>query len=109
MPDEVLRTVTSVNGNTIRITAKQWVHIIEAHDYMAGNLDTIVETLGAPSRVIEGQNGEALALLDYEHTNISRKTVVVVYREEPDGFVVTAFFTSKPEKIERRGAKLWPI
>jgi hypothetical protein len=109
MVDDVLRTIISVHGHSIRITAKQWAHITEAHDYMAGNLDIVVETLVEPSRIIEGKDGESLALREYEQTNISRKTAVVVYRDEPDGFVITAFLTSKPEKIERRGAKLWPI
>ena len=36
MPDDVLQTATSVFGHTIRLTARQWAHITEAHDYMAG-------------------------------------------------------------------------
>jgi len=32
---------------------------------------------------------------------------VVVYRDEEDGFVITAFFTSKPDKIENKGQILW--
>ena len=108
MPADVLQTATSVLGHTIRLTAQQWAHITEAHDYMAGNMDKVLETLSEPSRVIQGEQGEALALRDYERTNITEKTAVVVYREEPDGFVITAFFTSKPDKIERKGAQLWP-
>jgi hypothetical protein len=92
----------------IRITATQWTHVVEAHDYMAGNHDLVVETLGEPSRIITGERGESLALRDYETTNISRKTAVVVYRDEPDGFLITAFLTSKPDKIEKKGAQLWP-
>ncbi len=108
MPDEVLQTVTSVVGNTIRITAARWAHITEAHDYMSGNLDKVLETLSEPSRVLAGLQGESLALRDYESTSISRKTVVVVYRDEPDGFVITAFFTSRPDKIEGRRERTWP-
>lgn len=108
LPDEVLRRVVSVHGNTIRITAHQWAHIIEAHDYMAGNLDKVVETIAEPSRVIAGGLGESLALRDYESTNITRKTSVAVYRDEPDGFLITAYFTSKPEKTERKGNQVWP-
>ncbi len=107
MTDDVLQTAVSVNGHTIRITAKQWTHITEAHDYMAGNLDKVLETIAEPSRIIGGPQGESLALRDYESTNITRKTAVVVYRDNPDGFVITAFFTSKPGKIEQRGKRLW--
>ena len=104
--NDVLRIVESAHGHMIRITATQWTHVVEAHDYMAGNLDLVVETLGEPSRIITGERGESLALRDYETTNISRKTAVVVYRDEPDGFLITAFLTSKPDKIEKKGAQL---
>lgn len=108
MPDDVLQTAVSVLGHTIRLTARQWAHITEAHDYMAGNMDLVLETLSEPLTVILAERGEALALRDYESTTITRKTAVVVYRDEPDGFVITAFLTSKPEKIEQKGPKLWP-
>lgn len=108
MTEEPLQTVVSVHGHTIRVTLRQWTHITEAHDYMAGNLDKVLETIAEPGRIIEGTQGESLALRDYESTNITRKTAVVVYRDEPDGFVITAFLTSKPDKIERKGEKLWP-
>jgi hypothetical protein len=49
---DVLRIVVSVQGHAIRIPAKQWVHVIESHDYMAGNLDKVVETIAEPSRII---------------------------------------------------------
>lgn len=106
--DDALQTVTSVHGHTIRLTVQQWAHITESHDYMAGNMGKVVETIAEPSRVIQGQRGESLALRDYEHTNISRKTMVVVYRDEPSGFVITAYFTSKPEKTERNKLRIWP-
>jgi len=75
---------------------------------MAGNLDLVVETLSEPTRVVTGEHGELLALRDYEKTNISQKTAVVVYRDEPDGFLITAFLTSRPGKIEQKGARIWP-
>ena len=107
MPDDVLHTAISVFGHTIRVTARQWSHITEAHDYMSGNMDKVLETLAEPERVIAGQRGESLGLRDYESTNITRKTAVVIYRDEHDGFLITAFFTSKPEKIEQKGQMVW--
>ncbi len=108
MADEVLETAVSVHGNTIRVTFKQWAHVTENHDYMSGNLDKVLETIAEPSRIVRGGHGESLALRDYEQTNITRKTAVVVYRDEPDGFLITAFFTSKPQKVEQRGELIWP-
>lgn len=107
-PGDVIETAVSVFGNTIRVTVRQWTHITESHDYMAGNLDKVLETLAEPSRIIERPEGESVALRDYESTSITRKTAVVVYRDQPDGFVITAFFTSKPGKVEQKGKRLWP-
>lgn len=104
---DLMQTTISVFGHTIRVTARQWAHVTEAHGYMSGNMDKVLETLAEPSRVIKGQRGESLALRDYESTNITRKTAVVIYRDEPDGFLITAFFTSKPKKIEKKGKVLW--
>lgn len=70
---------------------------------MSGNLDKVLETIAAPTRIIEGERGESLALRAYEKTNITSKTAVVVYRDEPDDFVITAFFTSRPDRMEKRG------
>lgn len=62
MPDDILHTLVSVHGNTIRVTTRQWAHITEAHDYMSGNLDKVLETLAEPDRVVAGEHGESLAL-----------------------------------------------
>jgi hypothetical protein len=74
---------------------------------MSGNWDKVLETLADPSQVIEGGQGESLALRTYEKTNITQKTCVVVYRDEVDGFLITAFMTSKPEKVEKKGERIW--
>lgn len=89
------------------MTYKQWAHVTENHDYMSGNLDKVLETIAAPRLIVRGSQGESLALRDYESTNITRKTSVVVYRDEPGGFLITAFLTSKPRKIEQKGEVIW--
>lgn len=105
--NDTLQTAVSVNENTIRVTAKQWAHVTENHDYMSGNLDKVLETLAEPDLIIEGEQGESLALRAYESTNITQKTAVAIFRDEPDGFLITAFFTSKPDKIEKKGRVIW--
>ena len=48
-----------------------------------------------------------LIRLPHESTSISEKTVVAAYREfVDDGFLITAFMTSSPETILRKGI-LW--
>ncbi len=99
--------VASKNGITIRLTAERWSHIVEAHDYMAGNQDLVFETIEKPDCIIQGGKDELLAIRKYQKTSISEKSMVVIYKETvKNGFIITAFMTSKPEKIVKRGV-LW--
>jgi hypothetical protein len=102
-----METASSKNGLSIRITAEGWTHVVESHDYMAGNFDLVVETIEDPDYIVAGGKGELIALRHYETTSISEKSVVTVYREfADDGFLITAFMTSQPETILRKGI-LW--
>ena len=74
---------------------------------MAGNQDLVFETIEKPTCIVQGGKDELLAIRDYDKTSISKKSVVVVYKEKTkNGFVITAFMTSKPDKIHKRGV-LW--
>ncbi len=96
--------VISKNGKEIRLTAERWVHVVEAHDYMAGNQDIVFETLEDPDIIAFGDKKEYIAIRHYKKTSISEKHVIVIYKEmETDGFVITAFMTSKPEKVIKKG------
>ena len=80
------------------------MHIVEHHDDLAGYQETVLQAIEEPEAVIRGKVGELLAL-----TLVAHRTLVVVYRESSkvDGFVITAFFTTQPERIHKRGV-LWP-
>ena len=107
-PDPVvLASVRSVRGHTIRLTYHQWVHIAESHDYMSGNREKVLETVADPNKLVAGDLGATIALRHYAATNISEKTCVVIYRDEENGFIITSFLTSRPDKTIRRGATLW--
>ena len=100
----MIGVVTSKNAVEIRLTAERWAHIVEAHDYMAGNQDLVFETVESPDVIVQGEKEEMIALRHYEKTSISNKTMVVIYKEqEESGFIITAFMTSRPDKIQRRG------
>ena len=73
-------TVRSKNGALIRLTDERWEHITEEHSELAGLR-------------LELSGGQHL---------------VVVYRElQSDGFVITAFLTSKTRSLNRR-TQVWP-
>ena len=100
MPD----TVASKNGIIIRLPAERWVHILEEHCELAGLKLEVLETVGSPSRILMGNMGELLAVRDIS----TKKHLVVVYRElEKDGFIITAFLTTKIETLKRR-VQIWP-
>jgi hypothetical protein len=103
----MIGSVISKNGKEIRLSEERWYHIVESHDYMAGNQDIIFETLESPDIIVEGRKEEFIALKYYAKTSISEKHAVVIYKEqENQGFVITAFMTSKPESIMQKGV-LW--
>lgn len=94
----------SKNRVPIRLTPERWLHIVENHDDLAGYHDAVLETVENPDAVVRGKAGELLALKAMED-----RTLVVAYREtsRKDGFVITAFFTTQIERIQKRGV-VWP-
>lgn len=94
----------STNHVPIRLSPDRWAHIVEHHDDLAGYRDSIVDTIENPEAIARGKTGELLAL-----KSVDDRTLVVVYREasKSDGFVITAFFTTQPERIRKRGL-VWP-
>lgn len=104
MSKKVIAHIKSKNDIPIELSEKQWLHIVESHDYMAGNMDKILETIHEPDYIVTGTKQELIAMKHYNATNISEKYCVVVYKEINDnGFIITSFFTSKEEKILKKG------
>jgi len=100
----VIEIVLSKNNIPIRLTDERWTHIVEEHCELAGLRMEVLDTVANPSRILEGGTGELLAVQEI-HAN---KHLVVIYREiENDGFIITAFITSKTKSLDRRN-QLWP-
>ena|ERR1035437_848575 len=95
---------TSKNGKRIRLTDERWAHITEEHSELAGMRSDVLETITSPDRIVLGNDDELLAIRTIE----LGKFLVVVYRElETDGFVITAFLTTRESSLKRR-VQLWP-
>jgi len=73
---------------------------------MRDQQDKMIETISSPDSIQEGDFGELLAVRFYSQTPLTRKHLVVAYKEisDQDGFVVTAYFTSTPSK---RRVTIW--
>ena len=83
----------SVNRVPIRLTAERWCHIVENHDDLAGFYDEIVDILEYPEYIVKGYKNALIALRQIKEG----KYLCVVYKEvnDEDGFVITAYFSSK--------------
>jgi hypothetical protein len=99
----MLQTTLSRQGVRIRLTDERWAHIAEEHAEMAGLRLEVLETLALAEVVRQGGQGELLAVRTYE-----AKKMVVVYKElGEDGFIITAFITSKDQYLVKR-KQVWP-
>jgi len=101
-----IRTAITRDGTVIRVPLERWVHITESHDYMAGHLDLVIETIENPDWLVKGWVDEVIALKRYHLIECKDTYAVVVFKNALNGFVITAFMTTKYEKIIKRGI-LW--
>ena len=101
--DNSIGTAISKNKVPIRLTKERWLHIADNHDYLAGMADTVLETIAEPDIICKGDKDELIAAK--KHNN---KYIVVPYKEtnDKDGFVITAFITSKINKVVKLGV-IW--
>jgi len=97
----MLNITYSVNNVPIRLTDERWTHIVENHDDMAGYYFDVLEIVANPEWIFQGNENELWAVKLVS----AKKAIVVVYKEkqqENDGFIITAFFTTKISKLLKR-------
>jgi len=97
-----MEIATSVGGVPIRLTAERWLHITAARDDLIGREEEVLGAIRAPDWVTRGYRGSLVAWKGYGRKGF----LSVIYKEidADDGFVITAFFTSKASKRN----KIWP-
>ena len=85
--------VKSKNNIPFRITDERQKYVLENHDDLAGYIDEITDTLEFPDFIIKGNNNTKIVLRDIRFN----KYPAVVYKKisQDDGFLITAYFTSK--------------
>jgi len=94
-------TTYSVNDVPIRLTDERWTHIVENHDDIAGYYFDVLEIVTNPTWIFKGDEDELWAVKLIS----KRKAILVIYKElkeQNDGFIITAFFTTKIQKLLRR-------
>jgi len=85
-------SVISVNNVAIRLTEERWLHIIDSHDDLAGRKEDVLKTIAEPDFIVRGIRKELLAV-----RKVNNSWIVSVYKEiiKSDGFIITAFTTSR--------------
>lgn len=88
-----MEIVYSVEGVPIRLTRERWFHIVENHNDLAGYYDDVLNTVEQPELILRGYNASLIAVRGYGR----RGYLQVVYRQrsQQDGFIITAYFSSK--------------
>jgi len=97
----ILTTLNSVNTVLIRLTDERWEHIVDAHPYMTGYYDDMLDAVEDPEYILPGHKWSLIAVV-----GLGKKRILhVMYRELSgnDGFIITAYI--KPS-FERKRA-LW--
>jgi hypothetical protein len=89
-------TALSVEGVPIRLTAERWFHVVENHDDLAGYYDDVLETIENPDFILRGYSDSLIAARGHGR----KRYLMVVYRQlsADDGFVITAYFTTKVDR-----------
>jgi len=83
-----------------------WTHIVENHDDIAGYYFEVLETVANPAWIFEGDEEEIWAA----RLVSTKKAMLVIYKEvieQNDGFIITAFFTTKIRKLLRVRRIIW--
>jgi hypothetical protein len=92
-------TANAQSGRIIRLPEETWQHIIEQHPELADLQPNVMHTLENPDRILEGNDGEFLAVKLLKDD----KYLVTVYRElEKDGFIITAYLTRRINSLNKR-------
>jgi hypothetical protein len=111
MAEDTIFTAKSKSKKKIRLIKATWLRkILKDHPELGASEEYVNEVKRAiedPDYIISGWFGEHLALRFCELAPHGPKYLCVVYREaNGEGFVITTFFTSRLNKLLRRGV-LW--
>ena len=100
--------IKSKNGIPVRLTSERWTHITSSHTDMNDNKDLLLKTVENPDMILKGVGGELRAVRFHQKTHLGPKYLMVAYKELSygEGFIITAYKTSKVDKIVKRGV-IW--
>lgn len=94
----------SKNQVPIRLTEERWLHIITSHTEMDENILELTKTIEDPDIITKGVSDELRCIRFFPNTHLGPKYLMVAYKElsSDDGFIITAYKTSRIGKLANR-------
>ena len=93
-------SVTAFDGTRVLLTEKRWRHIVLRHPELEDKLILILDTIVNPDEVYIDIMG-AFHVLKRLVGEISDYLVVIYLRENGEGYIRTAYYTSHERKDRR--------
>ena len=104
LESEVLFTVQTPLGFSVRVTKSRWALIVrEKHPAMMGEEQAVRAALKTPDEVRQSRTDSTVYLF-YGVQQTKRWVCAVTKRSNDDGFLVTAY----PTDAIKEGTKVWP-
>ena len=85
-------------GRKIHLSDERWKHIVTEHSVLANKIEDIKDVLSNPLFVGKSKYDENVKYYYKYHKSLSKYLMVSVKYLNGEGFVITAFYTSKLEK-----------
>ncbi len=90
--DYVIFEIVDKTGRKIRLTKKQWKHIMRRHSYMEKYLEEIKQTIKIPDRVIEKFYNKGYYYKGYKYLESLNKFILVIVRYlNGEGFIISTY------------------
>ncbi len=90
--------INDKTGRKIRLTKERWTHILKYHPYLSNNIEEIKEALTKPLIIVQSKDDETKHHYYKSIRNMQGYLLVSVKYLNGEGFIPTAFWTSKIRK-----------
>ena len=93
----IFETIDKI-GKKIRLTDKQWAHVVEDHPYMANHIEEMKETIEKADKITISMMDENVRYYYKYYKNkkgFNKYSLVIVKYLNGDGFVISSYFVNK--------------
>jgi len=95
-----LRITTAFDGTKVALTEERWKHIVMRHSELDNKIARVTEVISSPDEVYVDSAG-MIHVLKRLAQEISDYLVVIYRKENEEGYIRTAYYTSSRRKQRR--------